>query len=320
MAKIWRDQDLSLDALKGKTVAVIGFGSQGSAQAENLRDSGIHVIVGVRSDGPSWAAALSQGFSTYAIDVACKECEILSLLLPENAHKEVLSKEVHENAPEGASIILAHGYTAVYSPQLFRSDLRKLLVAPKAIGPELRRMYQVGKGPAALVSAEPGDIEIAKSYAKALGCGRAAVIESSFREETETDLFGEQAVLCGGLMELASAGFETLIEAGYDFQIAYFECLFEIKLIADLMIERGIAGMADSISDTAQFGAMTAGSRIIGPETRKAMKEILSEIQSGQFASRWEAEQNNNSPRLAGWRESLRTSALEQARRSLHLD
>ncbi|MCH8274380.1 MAG: ketol-acid reductoisomerase [Armatimonadetes bacterium] len=317
MSIIWRDPELSLKPLGGKTVAVLGFGSQGRAQALNLRDSGIRVIVGARQGGGSWKEAGALGFEVSPYDGAVAGADLIALLVPERAHCDVIRSDINPAAREGAAVVFAHGYTMLYGLKRPRDDLQCLLVAPKAIGQQLRRLYEEGKGAAALIAAEPGDLELAKAYAKALGCGRAAVIESSFREETETDLFGEQAVLCGGISELARAAFDTLVEAGYSPEAAYYECLFEIKLISDMMFEHGIAGMVERISDTAQFGAMTAGPRVIGEQSRRAMRELLSEIQSGEFAKRFTEEQAAKSKNVKEWRHELREELIEKIRREL---
>lgn len=311
MGTVLRDEDLTLDPIRGKTVAVLGFGSQGSAQAMNLRDSGIDVIVGVRMGGPSELSARNHRFEVFELCRAVSEADLIALLLPEKAHAEVIEQVIDPHAKDGVAVVFAHGYTVVFGDRKPRADLQRILVAPKAIGPQLRRLYEVGSGAAALIAAEPGDIELAKAYAKALGCGRRAVIESSFREETETDLFGEQAVLCGGIPSLAIAAFETLVDAGYSPEAAYFECLFEIKLIADMMFEHGIAGMVDRISDTAQFGAMQAGPRIVNDAVRLNMRDLLNKIQTGKFA------QENQHADTSEWRETLRNHLIEKVRLEL---
>jgi ketol-acid reductoisomerase len=316
MSKIWRSDEVSLGALSGKRIAVIGFGSQGRAQAENLRDSGAQVTIGCRA-GASMEAAQASGFVAEEIGDALEQADVLALLVPERAHKEVIEGPVNSHAKPGAALVFAHGYTVAYEVAEVRGDLQRLLVAPKAIGPQLRRLYEHGFGAPALIAADPGDLDLARAYAVALGCGRAAIIESSFQEEAETDLFGEQAVLCGGLPALAQCAFETLVSAGYSREAAYFECVYEIKLIADLIFERGIAGMVDSISDTAQFGAMIAGGEVIGESSREAMSKLLGDIRSGRFAANWEAEQQAGMPNVARWRERLESSEIEATRRNL---
>jgi ketol-acid reductoisomerase len=318
MARIWRDSELSLSPLAGKRVALLGYGSQGKAQALNLRDSGIAPVIGVRP-GMSQSAAQSDGFSVVAIREACEGADIAIVLLPENAHAGVFAEHINPSMNHGRTVVFAHGYTALYKPGVIRDDLQRLLVAPKAVGPQLRALYEAGSGAAALVSAEPGDIEIAKALAMALGCGRAAIIESSFREETETDLFGEQAVLCGGMPALAMAAFETLVEAGYDPLAAYYECLFEIRLIAEMMVAHGLAGMIDRISDTAKFGAMVAGPQLVTDSTRSAMRGMLTSIRLGDFFRAAEAEAEAGAPNVVEWREAVRKHGLDRAKAQLDL-
>lgn len=308
MARIWRDPDLSLEPLVGRTISVLGYGSQGRTQALNLRDSGLQVCVGARRT----EAPREDGFEAVDLEQAAALGDVLAILVPENAHDEILRNVVNPSAKPGAALVFAHGYTVVYGEVQPREDLQRLLVAPKAIGPQLRKLYESGTGAAALVAAEPGDLSIALAYAKALGSGRRAVIESSFREETETDLFGEQAVLCGGMPALAVAAFETLVEAGYSAEAAYYECLFEIKLIADMMFEHGIAGMMDRISDTAQFGAMVSGPRVVDEHVKATMRGILEEIRSGRFA-----EMNKRPHGVSDWHQSLRSHLIEQVRQRL---
>jgi ketol-acid reductoisomerase len=311
MATIWRDADISLDPLRGKKVAVIGFGSQGEAQAKNLRDSGVEVKVGAR-EGPSRVRAQEAGFAVGGPVEVVQQADVIALLVPERSHGEVLREVINPHAPLNASLVFAHGYTKVFGEEAIREDLQCLLVAPKAIGPELRRLYEKGQGALALVSAEPGDLELAKAYAKALGCGRAGVIPSSFREETETDLFGEQAVLCGGLPALIRSAFETLVEAGYAPEVALYECVIEVKLIADMIYERGVAGMFSRISDTAQIGAMTSGKVVVNESVREGMRQILHDIQSGRFAKRVSAERERGYRDLEGWLKEWQSSLLEQ--------
>ncbi len=312
MATIWRDSDLSLDPLKGKKVAVVGFGSQGEAQAKNLRDSGVEVIVGVR-EGSSWHRAREAGFPVLPLGEAAQQADVIALLVPEKAHKEVLEGIINPYASPGSALVFAHGYTKVFGGVGIRDDLQCLLVAPKAIGPELRRLYEQGEGVGALVAAEPGDLELAKAYAKALGCGRAGVISSSFREETETDLFGEQVVLCGGLPALMRSAFETLVEAGYAPEVAIYECVMEVKLIADMIYERGVAGMFSRISDTAQIGAMMSGGKIVNELVREAMRRVLEDIRSGQFAKQVEEERKGGYQSLEAWLREWREGSMERA-------
>jgi ketol-acid reductoisomerase len=314
---IWRDGQLSLDSLRGKTVCVIGFGSQGRAQSLNLRDSGISVLLGLREGSAREAEARALGLRVEPIDQAVEGSDVIALLTPERSHASVVDEWITPRARPGAAVVFAHGFSVRYGQVGIRDDLHRLLVAPKAIGPRLRTLYESGQGAYAMIAAEPGDLEIAKAYAKALGCGRAGVILSSFREETETDLFGEQAVLCGGMIALAHAAYQTLVEAGYSREAAYIECVEEIKLIADLVFERGIAGMTNSISDTAQFGAMTAQNLIANPETISGMNRMLHEIRSGAFAKRFAEEQAAGFGKVEAFCADLRQSDMEEARKTL---
>ncbi len=301
----------------GKTVCVIGFGSQGRAQSLNLRDSGISVVLGLREGSPRAAEARALGLRVEQIGEAVEGADVIAVLTPERSHESVVDEWISPYAKAGAAVVFAHGFSVQYGQVRVRDDLQRLLAAPKAIGPRLRTLYESGQGAYAMIAAEPGDIEIAKAYAKALGCGRAGVILSSFREETETDLFGEQAVLCGGMIALARAAYQTLIEAGYSREAAYIECVEEIKLIADLVFERGIAGMTNSISDTAQFGAMTAQNLIANAETISGMRRMLQDIRSGGFAKRFAEEQAAGFRKVETFCAELRESDMEQARRSL---
>lgn len=308
-----REKDADLSLIKNKLVAVIGYGSQGSAQAKNLRDSGIELVVGLR-EGTSFQRATENGFFVLSIEEAVKRAEIVVLLTPESSHKEIIEGQINNHCKPGAALIFAHGYTVRFGVAEVRSDIRKILVAPKAIGPQLRLLFENGKGAPALVAASPEDLPLAVAYASAIGCGKSAIVRSSFEEETDTDLFGEQAVLCGGIPALAMAAFETLVKKGYSKEAAYFECLYEIKLIADLMVEYGMSGMFERISDTALFGAMTAGKRIINKDTRAELEMILSEIQSGQFAIRFATEQENNFSEVEKWREEIQSHEINNVK------
>lgn len=308
MSRKWEDKDVSLDALRGKHVGIIGYGSQGSAQAKNLRDSGIDAVIGLRSGSVSFEKAQSEGFTVYDVNEVVSECNILALLTPESSHKFIIEDIVNPLAQPNVNLIFAHGYTYHYKVAQIRDDLRVVLVAPKAIGQMLRKLYTEGRGVPALIAESWGDLEIAKSYAKALGCGRAMIIESSFEEETACDLFGEQAVLCGGIPYLAKLGYETLVNAGYSKEAAFFECIYEIKLIADMIYEHGIAGMYEKISDTALFGAMTTEEKLENSEIRKMFNDILENIQSHEFHNNWIQEQNNNLTNLKKWLETQRSN------------
>ncbi len=301
MARIWRDADIEGGAHLLGRVAILGYGSQGRAQALNLRDSGASVTIGVRSGGKGARRAEQDGFVPVAMEKACCDAEAIALLVPDSVHSEVVASTINEAAQAGARVVFAHGYSIHYGEAKLREDLMPILVAPKAIGPELRNLYVEGRGAAALVSAPDGQMDFAVQYAKALGCGRAAIIESSFREETETDLFGEQVVLCGGMPTLVAAAFETLVNAGYSPEAAYFECLFEVQLIANMMTERGIGGMFEQISDTAAYGAMLAGSEVINQGSLAAMERALERIRSGEFASLWREERRKGLPSVRKW-------------------
>jgi ketol-acid reductoisomerase len=287
------DDDADLTLLDGKTVAIIGFGSQGHAHALDLKDSGVNVVVGLRSDSQRVAIARDYGLEVLEPVEAASRGDVIMLLVPDERHREVWS-DVRDGVAAGNLLLFGHGFSIHYGEIEPPADVDVALVAPKGPGHLVRRQFTEGSGVPGLVAVHQdatGDaLALALADAQGIGCTRGGVIETTFKDETETDLFGEQAVLCGGTTELVRAGYETLVEAGYDPRLAYFECLHELKLIVDLMYEKGIAGMRYSISNTAEYGDLTRGKRVIGPETRKAMKEILGEIQSGAFAREWIAE------------------------------
>jgi ketol-acid reductoisomerase len=288
------DDDADLHKLDGKTVAIIGYGSQGHAHALNLKDSGVDVVVGLRPQSASVAKAEANGLRVTDPGSASAEGDIVALLAPDELHAQIWEAGVGDGLDAGNMLLFGHGFSIHYGTILPPGDVDVALVAPKGPGHLVRRQFVEGSGVPGLVAVQQdatGDaLRVALAYAKGIGCTRAGVIETSFREETETDLFGEQAVLCGGVTELVRAGYDTLTEAGYDPRLAYFEVLHELKLIVDLMYEKGIAGMRYSISNTAEYGDLTRGKRIIGQETRNAMKQILAEIQTGDFAREWIAE------------------------------
>jgi ketol-acid reductoisomerase len=288
------DDDADLSLLDGKTVAIIGYGSQGHAHANNLKDSGVNVVVGLRPDSASVAKAESHGLRVTDPATAAAEGDLVMILAPDELHAQVWESGVGEGIEPGNLVLFGHGFSIHYGTVAPPPDVDVALVAPKGPGHLVRRQYLEGSGVPALVAiqqdASGNAQKLALAYAKGIGGTRAGVFETSFREETETDLFGEQAVLCGGVSELVQAGFDTLVEAGYNPQMAYFECLHELKLIVDLMYEKGLAGMRYSISNTAEYGDYTRGNRVITDETRQAMKKILGEIQSGEFAREWIAE------------------------------
>ena len=288
------DDDADLSRLEGRTVAVIGYGSQGHAHAQNLRDSGVDVIVGLRADSGSAAKARDDGLEVTGIGDAASRGDVVMVLLPDETHGTVWREEIRDAIAPGDLLLFGHGFSVHYGEVEPPPEADVALVAPKGPGHLVRRQFAEGRGVPGLVAIHQdstGDARaLTLAYARGIGCTRAGVIETTFREETETDLFGEQAVLCGGLTELVRAGYETLVDAGYDPRLAYFECLHELKLIVDLMYEKGISGMRYSISNTAEYGDLTRGSRVITDATRGAMKDILGEIRSGAFAREWIAE------------------------------
>ncbi len=304
------DDDADLTLLDGKTVAIIGYGSQGHAHALNLNDSGVSVVVGLRPDSDSVAKAQSHGLRVLEPADAASEGDVVMMLTPDELHAQVWESGVRDGIASGNLLLFGHGFSIHYGTVTPPADIDVALVAPKGPGHLVRRQFVEGSGVPGLVAvhqdATGTALALTLAYAKGIGLTRAGVIETSFREETETDLFGEQAVLCGGTTELVRAGYETLVEAGYDPRLAYFEVLHELKLIVDLMYEKGIAGMRYSISNTAEYGDMTRGKRVIGPESRAAMKRILADIQSGEFAREWIAENR------AG-QESFKRMRAEQA-------
>ncbi|MGA9858881.1 MAG: ketol-acid reductoisomerase [Solirubrobacteraceae bacterium] len=288
------DDDADLHKLDGKTVAIIGYGSQGHAHALNLKDSGVDVVVGLRAGSSSVAKAEGHGLRVLEPADAASEGDIIMLLAPDELHGQIWDDGLKDGIAEGNMLLFGHGFSIHYEQIVAPPGVDVALVAPKGPGHLVRRQFLEGSGVPGLVAVAQdasGDaFQIALAYAKGIGCTRGGVIETTFKDETETDLFGEQAVLCGGVTELVRAGYETLTDAGYDPRLAYFEVLHELKLIVDLMYEKGISGMRYSISNTAEYGDMTRGSRIIGQETRDAMKQVLAEIQSGDFAREWIAE------------------------------
>src|SRR5215213_9057902 len=288
------DDDADLGLLEGKTVAIIGYGSQGHAHSLNLKDSGVDVVVGLRDGSASAEKARAAGLEVASVAEAAVKGDLIMILAPDELHREVYEGAVAEGVARGNMLLFGHGFSVHYGEVTPPPDVAVALIAPKGPGHLVRRQYLEGSGVPGLIAIHQdpdGTAQaLALAYAKGIGCTRGGVIETTFKDETETDLFGEQAVLCGGTSELVRAGYETLVEAGYDPRLAYFEVLHELKLIVDLMYEKGIAGMRYSISNTAEYGDITRGRRIIGAESRQAMREILGEIQSGAFAREWIAE------------------------------
>ena len=288
MAKIFYQEDCNLSLLEGKTIAVIGYGSQGHAHALNAKESGCHVIIGLYEGSKSWARAEAQGFEVYTAAEAAKKADIIMILINDELQASMYKKDIEPNLEEGNMLMFAHGFNIHFNQIVPPKNVDVTMIAPKGPGHTVRSEYQAGKGVPCLVAvhqdASGQALEKALAYALAIGGARAGVLETTFRTETETDLFGEQAVLCGGVCALMQAGFETLVEAGYDARNAYFECVHEMKLIVDLIYQSGFAGMRYSISNTAEYGDYITGPKIITEDTKKAMKKILSDIQDGTFA------------------------------------
>ena len=300
--KVYYDKDTDLSLIKGKNVAIIGYGSQGHAHAQNLNESGVKVTVGLRRGGASWSKVEQAGLKVAEVADAVKSADVVMILLPDENIAEVYRNDIEPNIREGASLAFAHGFNVHYGQVTPRADLDVWMVAPKAPGHTVRNTYKQGGGVPHLVAVYADKTgkarDLALSYAMANGGGKAGIIETNFREETETDLFGEQAVLCGGAVELIKAGFETLTEAGYAPEMAYFECLHELKLIVDLIYEGGIANMNYSISNNAEYGEYVTGPKIVTDETRKAMKQALKDIQTGEYAKSFILENRAGAPTL----------------------
>ncbi|EGK06794.1 ketol-acid reductoisomerase [Kroppenstedtia eburnea] len=315
MAKVFYGSDADLGHLKEKTVAVVGYGSQGHAQAQNLRDSGVHVVIGLRK-GRSWEQAEQDGFEVLPVDEAVKQADVVQLLMPDEVQAQVYKNQVAPHLKPGSALFFSHGFNIHFGQIDPPEDVDVVLIAPKGPGHLVRRVYVEGFGVPALIAVHQDASGKARAlglaYAEGIGATRAGVIETSFKEETETDLFGEQAVLCGGVSQLVKNGFETLTEAGYQPEIAYFECLHELKLIVDLMYEGGLAGMRYSISDTAEYGDYVSGKRVVGDASREAMKEVLREIQDGTFAKRWIRENEEGRPEFNRIAEAEKAHQIEQ--------
>ena len=313
--KVFYDKDADLSLIKGRKVTVVGYGSQGHAHAQNLNDSGVKVTVGLRRDGASWGKAKKAGLVVEEIADAVKSADIVMLLMPDEQIATVYKSEVEPNIKKGAALAFAHGFNIHYGQVLPRSDLDVVMIAPKAPGHTVRSTFAQGGGVPMLIAVHQNASrkarDIALSYAAAIGGGKAGIIETNFREETETDLFGEQVVLCGGTVELIKGGFETLVDAGYAPEMAYFECLHELKLIVDLIYEGGLANMHYSISNNAEYGDITRGPRIVTEQTKKEMRRILSEIQSGQYAKEFILENRAGAPTLLAQRRNLSQHQIE---------
>ena len=321
MAKVYYDRDADLDFLKGKTVAVIGYGSQGHAHAQNLRDSGVKAVVALHGGSKSQARAQADGFEVYTVAEASKIADFIMFLTPDHLQADIYKTQVLPNMKPDAGLLFAHGFAVHFGQIVPTASHDVLMIAPKGPGHMVRAMYKEGKGVPCLIAvfqdASGKGKEYALAYASAIGGGRAGIIETTFREETETDLFGEQAVLCGGVCELMQQGFKTLVDAGYQPEMAYFECINEMKLIVDMNFEGGMSWMRYSISDPAKYGDMTAGPRVVGEESRKAMKQLLKEIQDGTFARDWILENQTGRPRMKKWAKAAQEAPHEAVGREL---
>ena len=321
MAKVYYDRDADLSFLDGKTIAILGYGSQGHAHAQNLRDSGASVIIGLHDGSRSKAKAEADGFEVCTVEEAAKKADFIMFLIPDHIQADTYKTKVAPNMKPDAKLLFAHGFAIHFGQIVPPASHDVFMVAPKGPGHTVRSMYKDGKGVPCLIAIQQDASGHAKdyalAYASAIGGGRAGIIETTFREETETDLFGEQAVLCGGLTELMQQGYRTLVEAGYQPEMAYFECINEMKLIVDMIFEGGISWMRYSISDTAKFGDMTAGPKVIGEESRKAMKQILKDIQDGTFAREWILENQTGRPRMRVWAKAAQEAPNEAVGKEL---
>jgi ketol-acid reductoisomerase len=321
MARMYYDEDANLDLLNNKTVAIIGYGSQGHAHALNLKDSGVNVIVGLYKGSKSIPQAESAGLTVKNVADASKAADLIMILLPDEVQKSVYESEIKPNLSPGNILAFAHGFNIHFGQVVPPAEVDTIMVAPKGPGHLVRRTYEQGEGVPCLFAvyqdATGQARDRAMAYAKGIGGTRAGILETSFREETETDLFGEQAVLCGGLSELIKSGFQTLVEAGYQPELAYFECLHEVKLIVDLIVEGGLAKMRDSISNTAEYGDYTRGPRLITNETRAEMRKILQEIQSGQFAREFVLENQAGKPGFTAMRRQEAEQPIEEVGKDL---
>jgi ketol-acid reductoisomerase len=316
MMKVYYDNDASLDVLKEKKLAVIGFGSQGHAHAQNLKESGLDVIVAESKGTPGWQAAEESGLAVMSADEAAKAAQIIMILLPDQIQKKVYDAAIAPNLDTGDTVAFAHGFNIHYKQIVPPENVNVMMIAPKGPGHLVRRTFLEGNGVPCLIAIHQdysdNTREMALAWAKGIGGTRAGVIETNFKDETETDLFGEQAVLCGGSAELIKAGFETLVEGGYPPELAFFECMHEMKLIVDLYYEGGLSRMNYSVSDTAEYGGMSRGKMVIGDESRKAMKQILADVQNGNFAKEWIDEHAAGQKNMEKLREENREHPIEK--------
>jgi len=319
--KMYYDKDAKMEVMKSKTIAVIGYGSQGHAQAQNMKESGFNVLVSEVPGTANYALAEKHGFKPMAAAAAAKQADIIQILLPDEVQKRVYESEIKDNLVAGNALVFSHGFNIHFGQIVPPADVDVYMVAPKGPGHLVRREYEIGAGVPGLIAvyqdATGQARDLAMAHASGVGAGRAGIIETTFREETETDLFGEQAVLCGGASELVKAGFDTLVEAGYKPEIAYFECLHELKLIVDLFYEGGIEGMNYSVSDTAEYGGFVSGPRVIDQGTRQRMKDILTDIQKGKFARDWILENQAGRPGLNALRREHSELLLEKTGKEL---
>ncbi|MBS3917627.1 MAG: ketol-acid reductoisomerase [Deltaproteobacteria bacterium] len=319
--KIYYDKDADFKDLKGKKIAIIGYGSQGHAQAQNLRDSGLDVIVSQRKGGENYELALKHGFKPVPAAEAAREADLIQILTQDHIQAKLYNEDVKPHLRKGKTLLFSHGFNIHYGQIVPPKEIDVVMIAPKGPGHLVRREYEKGAGVPSLLAIYQDFTKKARktalAYAKGLGATRAGVIETTFKEETETDLFGEQSVLCGGVSELIKAGFDTLVEAGYQPEIAYFECLHELKLIVDLMYEGGLSYMRYSVSDTAEYGDLTRGKRIITEETRQEMKRILEEVRNGQFAREWIIENRVGRPVFTALRKKEAEHSIETVGKKL---
>jgi ketol-acid reductoisomerase len=318
---MYYDDDADLSLLDGKTVAIIGFGSQGHAHAQNLKDSGVSVVVGLREDSASVGAAKDAGLEVVSVAEAASRGDVVMLLVPDELHRQVWEQDVRDGVAEGNLLLFGHGFSVLYGEVEPPAGVDVALAAPKGPGHLVRRQYTEGSGVPGLIAIQQDATgnakDLALAYAKGIGCTRGGVFETTFKDETETDLFGEQAVLCGGASALVQAGFDTLVDAGYPAEMAYFECLHELKLIVDLMYEKGLAGMRHSISNTAEYGDLTRGPRVVNDDVKAEMKKILGEIQSGDFAREWIAENRAGQEHFQKLREEAASAQVETTGKDL---
>ena len=316
MAKIYYDKDANFADIQNKTIAVVGYGIQGRGQALNLRDSGLNVIVAQRKGGPNYDKAVADGFKPMDVADAAKKADVIIILTQDHLQAEIYNQSIKPYLTKGKALAFSHGFNIHFKFIVPPKDVDVFMIAPKGPGALVRRQFEEGKGVPCLVAihqnATGKALKVALAYAKGIGGSRAGIIQTTFKEETETDLFGEQTVLCGGASELVKAGFETLVKAGYQPEIAYFECLHELKLIVDLIYEDGIQGMRKRVSDTAEYGDMSRGPRIVNARTRAEMKKILKEIQSGKFAAEWMAENKNGRKNFIKMRKAGETHLIEK--------